>query len=341
MIYPSPNKVAQSIGLNVYPTPEELANQFIKPTPLLAKSNQIQPTPPLLPGNLFGGTQTSTPQTTQFGTEDVLKSFGQSVARGFASTGAALQNLPRQVIQTVKGQNAPIGQFTPQGILQKTLLGTDKPFGYGTEGAVFGLKEGGLPATFAGAAFGILDLVGGGGLKGVKGLTTALRTTEDIAEATRLMKNAGFVDDIVKDYAPLFAKSEDAKYIEQGLLSAEKLQKGTKTLQPLAQEARKADFQAQVIAGQDLVAELKGAGIKKSINPDGTITIFHGTSKANAEKILQGGRIDGETFFSPFKVGTKYGDSPLDVAKRKFGKEGTIMEIKVDASGINTAAAGS
>src|SRR3990167_9210882 len=238
MIYPSPNKVAQSIGLNVYPTPEELANQFIKPTPLLAKSNQIQPTPPLLLGNLFGGTQTSTPQTTQFGTEDALKSFGQSVARGFASTGAALQNLPRQVIQTVKGQNAPIGQFTPQGKIQKKVFGTDKPFGYGTEGAVFGLKEGGLPATFAGAAFGVLDLVGGGGLKGIKGLTTALRTTEDIAEATRLMKNAGFVDDIVKDYAPLFAKSKDAKYIEQGLLSAEKLQKGSK-LEPLAQEARK------------------------------------------------------------------------------------------------------
>jgi hypothetical protein len=123
-----------------------------------------------------------------------------------------------------------------------------------------------------------------------------------------------------------------------------------KELEPLAKEARKyksaeefvrGNFQKRVIAGQNLIQELKGAGIKKSINSDGTITIYHGTSKSNASQILKSGRINKETFFSPLKAGTKFGDSPLDVAKRKFGKEGTVLEIKIDARDINTAAAGS
>jgi len=101
------------------------------------------------------------------------------------------------------------------------------------------------------------------------------------------------------------------------------------------------DFQERVTAGQDLIEELKGAGIKKTVNSDGTITVFHGTSNANAEAIEKSGKINDQTFFSPNKKGTEFGDSPLGVAKRKFGKEGTVIEIKIDPRDIGTAAAGS
>lgn len=118
-----------------------------------------------------------------------------------------------------------------------------------------------------------------------------------------------------------------------------------KRLEPLAEEARKfktadefarADFQKRVIAGQDL-----GEEISKKVNPDGTITLFHGTSKKNIENINKTKTFNKETFFSVKKIGTEFGDSPLDVAKRKFGKDADVLEIKVDARELESAAAGS
>ena len=97
-----------------------------------------------------------------------------------------------------------------------------------------------------------------------------------------------------------------------------------------------ADFQEKVIAGQDL-----GKEIGKKVNPDGTITLYHGTSRQNADNILKGGSFNDGTYFSVNKGGTQYGDSPLDVAKRKFGKDATVIEVKVDARGLESAAAGS
>jgi len=96
------------------------------------------------------------------------------------------------------------------------------------------------------------------------------------------------------------------------------------------------DFQEKVIAGQDL-----GSEIGKKVNPDGTITLYHGTSKQNANNILKSGQFNEGTYFSVKKGGTEYGDSPLDVAKRKFGKDAEVIEVKVDARDLESAAAGS
>ena len=117
-------------------------------------------------------------------------------------------------------------------------------------------------------------------------------------------------------------------------------------LQPLAEEAKKyktaeefvkQDFQNRVIAGQDLLESIKG----KNVNPDGTITLYHGTSKQAENNIFKSGKFNASSYFSIYKNGIKYGDSPLDVAKRKFGKDATVMEIKVDPRELELAAAGS
>lgn len=119
----------------------------------------------------------------------------------------------------------------------------------------------------------------------------------------------------------------------------------TKNTDPLIAEAKKyksaeefvrQDFQNKVIAGQDL-----GKEIGKNVNPDGTITLYHGTSKQNAENILKSGEFKDGAYFSVRKAGTEYGDSPIDVAKRKFGKDATVIEVKVDARDLESAAAGS
>jgi hypothetical protein len=102
------------------------------------------------------------------------------------------------------------------------------------------------------------------------------------------------------------------------------------------EEFAKKDFQNKIIAGQDLADE-----IGKKVNIDGTITLYHGTSKQNADKILKTGIFNDGSYFSVKKTGTQYGDSPLDVARRKFGKDGTVIEIKVDARELESAAAGS
>lgn len=123
------------------------------------------------------------------------------------------------------------------------------------------------------------------------------------------------------------------------------LNRAINQLDPLIAEARKyksaeefvkQDFQNKVIAGQDL-----GKEIGKNVNPDGTITLYHGTSKQNAENILKSGEFKDGAYFSVRKAGTEYGDSPIDVAKRKFGKDATVIEVKVDARDLESAAAGS
>jgi hypothetical protein len=98
------------------------------------------------------------------------------------------------------------------------------------------------------------------------------------------------------------------------------------------------DFQQRVIAAQELGDSL---GKKLKINSDGSITLYHGTSKENSTKILESGELKDGAYFSVNKGGTQYGDSPLDVAKRKFGKDGIVMEIKLDARDLESAAAGS
>ena len=120
-------------------------------------------------------------------------------------------------------------------------------------------------------------------------------------------------------------------------------------LEPLAQEARKYksakefvkvqmrdDFQKRTIAAQEMVDEIKAAGLKKSVNPSGTITIYHGTSNENAEIILKSGKLNEESFFSPLKSKSAFGsEGAADYVKNKFGNKGQVLEIKVDARDIN------
>jgi hypothetical protein len=193
----------------------------------------------------------STPRTTNFGTGDLAKAFGQGVMQGFGATGAALRGVPEQARAYATDTPVRPGSqsFTPTGAFQKGLYGTDKPITLETGGEIQGFSDKGAPfkpygvempgvsnAMAVGAGFGVLDLSGAGGLRGLKGLTNALRVTEDVAESVSLLKKAGFAEDIAQQYAPLFAKEKNAKKIEQGLLSAEKLQNSTKVAAPQAFE---------------------------------------------------------------------------------------------------------
>lgn len=159
----------------------------------------------------------------------VPKILAQGLAQGFAATGAELASVPGRLKDVAQGKmpSVPFGQsqFVPIGKIQQAILGTDKPISYATTGALPGVPD--EVAPIVGAFFSGLDLTGAGGVKGLKGLSGALKGAKTAEDAARLMKGAGFVDDIIKDYAPMFAKITDAKKIEEGLLAAEKLQNTT------------------------------------------------------------------------------------------------------------------
>jgi hypothetical protein len=93
--------------------------------------------------------------------------------------------------------------------------------------------------------------------------------------------------------------------------------------------------QERIKAGKEL-SKLTGA----TLNKNGTITLYHGTSKTNASLIEKQGFKEG-SYFSINKKGTNFGDSPLDVATRKFGKDAVVIEIDADPRFLESAAAGS
>lgn len=111
-------------------------------------------------------------------------------------------------------------------------------------------------------------------------------------------------------------------------------------LQPLVEEARryksaeeftrkklKEDFISQYESAQEMAKEMRSNGLRPALNADGTITIYHGTTTENAKSILESGRINEGSYFSPNKYGTKY------YAKTK-GKGGESIAIKIDPRGI-------
>lgn len=212
-----------------------------------------------------------------------------------------------------------------ENIFRKHLMGTLEKHPMGS-------------AMIAIPAMTILDFTGFGG--GKKQVFKYLAKVDDVTDTAKTMRQVGIAEDIIEASAPKIAKMKNADEIARAFEKIDLLQKSTKispkAVKPRSKLSAIDDYQAKVTAGQDL-----GIKIGKKVNPDGTLTLYHGTSKQNAESILKGGKFNEGVYFSVKKTGTEFGDSPLDVAKRKFGKDATIMEIKVDARDLESAAAGS
>lgn len=85
------------------------------------------------------------------------------------------------------------------------------------------------------------------------------------------------------------------------------------------------DFQNRVIAGQDFIDEIKSVGRRKIINPDGTITLYHGSSPENINQIKKTGLRD-QSFLSLTAEETK------EHIHQHNKKE--ILQLDVDARDI-------
>lgn len=70
-----------------------------------------------------------------------------------------------------------------------------------------------------------------------------------------------------------------------------------------------------------------------NVNPDGTITLYHGTGRGNQEAIDKYGKFWADSYFTPVKT-SKDSPSATSYANSKYGKEMSVMEIKVDPRGL-------
>ena len=93
-------------------------------------------------------------------------------------------------------------------------------------------------------------------------------------------------------------------------------------------------FTERVIAAQDLRDEAKQYGSRISVNYDGSVTVYHGTSMENAENIRTYGIIHKQSYFVSNKKDAEY------YAKKK-NKNGIVLELRIDARDLEFAAAGS
>lgn len=85
-----------------------------------------------------------------------------------------------------------------------------------------------------------------------------------------------------------------------------------------------ADFQERVSAGQDLVDKVRSTGQRVTLNSDGTVTLYHGTSSANAAAIRDGRAFREGAFFAPSKKAVE------PHVKPRHGRDTTIVGVRVD-----------
>lgn len=94
------------------------------------------------------------------------------------------------------------------------------------------------------------------------------------------------------------------------------------------------EFQSMMVAAEKIRDLAKSKGLRVKLNEeDATITLYHGTSKENANKIKRTG-FNPQTHFSHAKTKTGYQDEgPMYYAKTKH-KNGEILVIHADARAI-------
>mgnify|MGYP001590134577 CR=1 FL=1 len=87
------------------------------------------------------------------------------------------------------------------------------------------------------------------------------------------------------------------------------------------------DINERIIAGQDLRDMAKEQNYKIAVNPDGSVSMWHGTSKEKANNILTTGKLETQSFLSPNKKGSEYYAEGKAIG-------GESIQVKVDARDV-------
>lgn len=205
-------------------------------SPIGMKAIEMQESQELFGDTLpnMGTANSTSPTPVGPSTMDFAKEIPQGITRTVATVGISAGNLAHRVV----GREAPFedeiqttGSPITEAIFGKTPIKTFKK--YGEAGIEFvddatGLKIDKAFAPFYAVAGVALDLSGTGG--GAKNLFRSLHSAKTFEDAATIMRTAGFDDDVVKDYAPIFAKTTAKEETSQALEAALKLQNTTKKI---------------------------------------------------------------------------------------------------------------
>lgn len=165
-------------------------------------------------------------------TEDMIKEIIQATTRTVGTVGITAGNLPFRAV----GKKGPFqdeiqttGSPITEAIFGKTPIKSFKK--YGEAGIDFVDEATGLAidkrfAPFYAAAGIVMDLTGTGG--GAKNIFKSLHGAKSYKDAAIVMRSAGFDDDIIKQYAPIFAGTTARKETSVALEAALKLQNTTR-----------------------------------------------------------------------------------------------------------------
>lgn len=243
------------------------------------------------------------------------KGIAQGAARTVGSLGLPIMNA---VIKLGGAQPLPNKIETKDSKLGRTVFGGESVSNiiedvkrYAGKAKDLGVPDtAGLPYVI-GAAIQAgrvgLDLTGFGGNK--LALETALKEAKTFEEVSSLLKKAKVPDNIIRDYAPRFAKETDPKIIKEGVESLESLLKTTnevssyKSVEEFVEARLAKERRGAISIGQD-------AGVK---------SVFHETDPNTA---FMFGRASGE------KRGLNVA-TDLDFALGQKGK-GAVVEFDAD-----------
>lgn len=198
--------------------------------------NQPQPQPTQSPARLLPlpdmDTQGSTPQFSQGGPDLFIGNLPKAVIQGTARGAFAVGNILAGAFLGMSPDEVNKYSFTPEGGARLWL--GDEPVGLSSEGTSILTKIGFSERSASSLAPGILvaltalDGFTGGSSKGV---ITALKNADNALDAGKVLRSAGVTEDLVEEYASVFAKTKTLKETTEAFESLYKLQTTTRKVE--------------------------------------------------------------------------------------------------------------
>jgi len=198
-----------------------------QPSPLIMTQEEISKR---ISASIQRAKSITTPLTT-------IKGIAQEIAKSTGSIGLALTGKKELRIDP----SAPKWQQA----IQRNIFGTEPVESFGTRVEKFPERaaEFGIPESISKAAapwaVGLITTLDLTGLGGEKNVVRILARSKSVSFITKTLKQIGVADDIVIPAAQKISKITDEKEIKIAIDRISELQKTTKHVKPLAQEARK------------------------------------------------------------------------------------------------------
>src|SRR3990167_6455455 len=164
-----------------------------------------------------------------------LKLAGQGTARAWSAFGARIAEKTKLAEGDLVNPKTFFGISPVAQKLGNAVFGTTTPFNLEKEDVetltTFGVEPDVAKKASGGALTALLSIWDatppGKAAKGVLGAIQALKKSTDVLEAARAMRTVNFAEDVIREYAPLFAKANTTKAVKETLESALSLQSKT------------------------------------------------------------------------------------------------------------------